>query len=182
VHAVCKGSSLDHFTLGSGSFSHSPSFYALLMCRAHLGVIRALHEAGVCVDLVGGTSQGAFVGALFAATPDDIKYVFSTVRRMAREMSSIRNKLFDLTLPITSAFSGRLFNRSIRKFLGKMRIQDLVLNYFCVSHISGSRHAFDSCSELLAITVHRSRLIYRNKSKSFTQRVSFGNMSELACL
>jgi hypothetical protein len=28
---------------------------------AHVGVLRALHEEGVPVDLVGGTSQGAFV-------------------------------------------------------------------------------------------------------------------------
>ncbi len=31
---------------------------------AHLGVIKALNEIGVPVDIVGGTSQGAFVGAL----------------------------------------------------------------------------------------------------------------------
>jgi lysophospholipid hydrolase len=30
-------------------------------------------------------------------------------------------------------FTGRSFNRGIRKLLGKLRIQDLVLNFFCVS-------------------------------------------------
>ena len=48
-------------------------------------------------------------------------------------MSSIRAKLFDLTLPMTSLFSGRQFNRGIRKLLGKLRIQDLPLNFYCVS-------------------------------------------------
>jgi hypothetical protein len=33
---------------------------------AHIGVLRALHEERVPIDLVGGTSQGAFVGAAFA--------------------------------------------------------------------------------------------------------------------
>jgi predicted acylesterase/phospholipase RssA len=33
---------------------------------ADIGVLRALHEEGVPIDLVGGTSQGAFVGAAFA--------------------------------------------------------------------------------------------------------------------
>jgi len=33
---------------------------------AHLGVIRALEEAGVAIDMVGGTSQGSLVGALLA--------------------------------------------------------------------------------------------------------------------
>ena len=33
---------------------------------AHLGVLQAIREAGVPVDVVGGTSQGAFMAALFA--------------------------------------------------------------------------------------------------------------------
>src|SRR5690606_25208208 len=34
---------------------------------AHVGVLRAVVEAGIRVDLVAGTSMGAFVGAMFAA-------------------------------------------------------------------------------------------------------------------
>jgi predicted acylesterase/phospholipase RssA/CRP-like cAMP-binding protein len=34
---------------------------------AHIGVLRALHEAGVPVDLVAGTSSGALIGALAAS-------------------------------------------------------------------------------------------------------------------
>ncbi|RME24969.1 MAG: patatin, partial [Deltaproteobacteria bacterium] len=34
---------------------------------AHIGVIRALEEAGVRVDMVAGTSMGALVGAAYAA-------------------------------------------------------------------------------------------------------------------
>jgi len=34
---------------------------------AHIGVLRALRDAGVQVDVVAGTSMGAFVGAIFAA-------------------------------------------------------------------------------------------------------------------
>ena len=100
---------------------------------AHVGVIKALIEAGVTVDLVGGTSQGAFVGALFARHPDDYKQCEEACRKMAGDMSSMRNKLFDLTLPMTSIFCGRLFNLGIRKRLGKIRIQDLIVNFFCVS-------------------------------------------------
>jgi len=100
---------------------------------AHLGVMRALKEAGVTIDLVGGTSQGAFVGALYARQPDDLVRVESECRKMAAEMSSMRSKLLDLTLPMTSIFSGYMFNRGIRKRLGNLRVQDLVLNFFCVS-------------------------------------------------
>jgi len=34
---------------------------------AHIGVLRALVEAGIRIDMVAGTSMGAFVGAMFAA-------------------------------------------------------------------------------------------------------------------
>lgn len=39
-----------------------------LPCRgcSHIGVLKALEEAGVPVDLVGGTSIGSFIGALYA--------------------------------------------------------------------------------------------------------------------
>jgi lysophospholipid hydrolase len=73
------------------------------------------------------------VGALYARQPDDLNSVYSECKKMAQELSSIKSKIFDLTLPMTSVFSGYMFNRGIRKRLGKIRIQDLVLNFFCVS-------------------------------------------------
>lgn len=100
---------------------------------AHLGVIRALKEAGVIVDMVGGTSQGAFCGALYAKHPDDPEMLYKACRGMAETLGSKKEKLLDLTLPTTSIFAGRRFNHGIRKALGTTRIQDLVLNFFCVS-------------------------------------------------
>jgi len=100
---------------------------------AHLGIIRALHEVGINVDLVGGTSQGAFVGAIYARNPDNFALLSDSVYEMASDMSSISNKLRDITFPLTSFFSGHHFNRGIKKILGNLRIQDCVLNFFCVS-------------------------------------------------
>lgn len=39
-----------------------------LICRgfAHVGVIKALEEAGIPVDMIGGTSMGALVGGVYA--------------------------------------------------------------------------------------------------------------------
>jgi lysophospholipid hydrolase len=83
--------------------------------------------------MVGGTSQGAFAGALYARNPDDYSQVLEAFRIMAADASSMKEKLLDLTLPMASMFAGRRFNKGIRKLLGNMRIQDLVLNFFCVS-------------------------------------------------
>ncbi|ETN86601.1 cyclic nucleotide-binding domain protein [Necator americanus] len=38
---------------------------------AHVGILRALRERGVPVDIVGGTSIGALVAGVYAATPDE---------------------------------------------------------------------------------------------------------------
>jgi lysophospholipid hydrolase len=101
---------------------------------AHLGIIRALMEAGITVDMVGGTSQGAYIGALFAENPDRPEIVWNKAREMSSTMSSTKEKLLDLTLPMTSMFSGYRFNLGIQKSFGtNLRIQDLVLHFFCVS-------------------------------------------------
>ena len=52
---------------------------------------------------------------------------------MAADMSNISNKIWDLTFPLTSFFSAHYFNQGIHKVLGNARIQDFVLNFFCVS-------------------------------------------------
>jgi len=67
---------------------------------AHLGVLRALDEAGIRPDIVVGTSAGAVVGAAFASgmTPDELT---STARRV--KLSS----LIDLTLSTGGVMRGR---------------------------------------------------------------------------
>ncbi|KAL7544797.1 hypothetical protein ACHAWF_008166 [Thalassiosira exigua] len=100
---------------------------------AHLGIVKALNEVGLQVDMVGGTSQGAFVGALLAANPDDYESLEVSAREMAADMANISMKLRDLTFPLTSFFSSHYFNRGIQRSLGNARIQDFVLSFFCVS-------------------------------------------------
>jgi lysophospholipid hydrolase len=83
---------------------------------------------------VGGTSQGAFVGALLALYPDDPKAREKKARLFSISMGSIWGKLIDLTIPIVSYFSATQFNFGIRVVLGgDTRIQDLWLPFHCVS-------------------------------------------------
>jgi lysophospholipid hydrolase len=101
---------------------------------AHLGVIRALREAGVTVDMVGGTSQGAFIGALYSQYPDDYETLIAKSKRMAVRLASVKDKLLDLTFPVVSYFNGSRFNDTIIESVGEhTRIQDLILTYFCVT-------------------------------------------------
>lgn len=50
-----------------------------------MGIIRALCEAGIPVDLVGGTSVGSLMGALFAEERS-----YSRMRVRAREWAIVR--------------------------------------------------------------------------------------------
>ncbi|MFN8510279.1 MAG: patatin-like phospholipase family protein [Deinococcaceae bacterium] len=49
---------------------------------AHVGVLRALEEAGVPIDQISGTSAGAIVGGLYASgfTPDTLEQIFSNLK------------------------------------------------------------------------------------------------------
>jgi len=92
---------------------------------AHLGVIRALEEAGVPVDVVGGTSIGAIVGALYALDLDEAA--------RARALTHDIGRLVTLTLPLVSVSSGRRVDRLLAERLGTAAIEDLPRPFFCVS-------------------------------------------------
>lgn len=93
---------------------------------AHIGVIRAIEEAGIPVDMVGGVSMGSIIAAQHA-----LGYDWQAMVRMNRK--EIRNLGYDVTLPLLSISSGRRFRRALRTFFGDTRIEDLWLNYTCLS-------------------------------------------------
>lgn len=65
---------------------------------AHIGIIRALEEAGIPIDMVGGTSIGAFIGALYAWDADVVP-MFGRAKKFAGRMGSIWRFALDLTYP-----------------------------------------------------------------------------------
>lgn len=99
---------------------------------AHIGVIQALEEAGIPIDCIGGTSMGAFIGALYAKECNNY-YVFKYAKKFSGKVSNIWLLLLDLTYPICSMFSGYTFNSSLYSIFKDELIQDLWLEYFCVT-------------------------------------------------
>ncbi|MGH8197149.1 MAG: patatin-like phospholipase family protein [Steroidobacteraceae bacterium] len=95
---------------------------------AHLGVVRALREHGVPIDLVGGTSMGGILAAGVAADWSDAELV----ERFRRSFVDT-NPLSDFTLPLVSLVSGRKVGLLLRRELGDIDIGDLPLPFFCVS-------------------------------------------------
>jgi predicted acylesterase/phospholipase RssA/CRP-like cAMP-binding protein len=95
---------------------------------AHLGVLRALEEAGVPIDVVGGTSVGAVMGALYASGLTDAERVERAVTAFTRS-----GRFITLTLPLIALSSGRRVNRLLEEHIGSTPIEDLPRPFFCVS-------------------------------------------------
>ncbi|KAM0714370.1 hypothetical protein Q7P37_010157 [Cladosporium fusiforme] len=106
---------------------------------AHVGIIRALEEAGLPIDIIGGTSIGAFIGALYAWDADVVP-MYGRAKKFAGRMGSMWRFALDVTYPSASYTTGHEFNRGIFKTFGNSQIEDFWLEYYCnTTNISKSR-------------------------------------------
>ncbi|KAL4004856.1 E3 ubiquitin-protein ligase [Sarotherodon galilaeus] len=99
---------------------------------SQVGIMRALCEAGIPVDLIGGTSIGSLMGALYAEDRSHSRLRIRA-REWAMEMTSVFRKVLDLTYPITSMFSGASFNSGINNVFKSKQIEDLWIPYFNIT-------------------------------------------------
>ena len=95
---------------------------------AHIGVVKALREAGISIDYCGGTSIGSIIASGVAAGWSNAQLV----ERYRRTFVD-RNPIGDYTLPLISLSSGRRVSRLLRSEVGNIDIEDLVLPFFCIS-------------------------------------------------
>ena len=108
---------------------------------AHLGLMRALDELQIDLDVVGGASMGAFVAALRACGYDS-----ADMLRITRETFVNRNLLNDYLFPNVSLIRGRKFLNRLHEVFWERRIEDLRTPFFCVSTniTRGSTQVHDS--------------------------------------
>jgi predicted acylesterase/phospholipase RssA len=92
---------------------------------AHIGVLHALEDSGVPIDLIGGTSIGAIIAAQFATGVPP-----GGIRERARKQYA---SLFDPTLPIVSLLVGRRIGSRLSDAFGGVEIEDLAIPFFCIS-------------------------------------------------
>ncbi len=95
---------------------------------AHIGVVRALVEEGIPIDIIGGTSMGATIATGYAMGLD-----FETSMHAARRSFLETNPFNDYTLPFISLIKSRKLDYIARRQYGDLNIEDLWINYFCVS-------------------------------------------------
>lgn len=95
---------------------------------AHIGLIRALKELQIPIDVMSGTSMGAFVSALMACGYDHVE-----MAQIARETFVNNNFLNDYTIPRVSLIRGHRFLDRLKEIFGDQRIEDLRRSFFCMS-------------------------------------------------
>ncbi|XP_077379766.1 patatin-like phospholipase domain-containing protein 6 isoform X4 [Festucalex cinctus] len=134
---------------------------------SHVGVIKAMEEAGIPIDIVGGTSIGSFIGALYAEERSAVR-TKQRAREWSKAMNSVFKTVLDLTYPITSMFSGSAFNTSIYKVFQDKQAEDLWLPYFNVTtDITAS-----------AMRVHQDADIARNMGAKTVIAIDVGSQDE----
>lgn len=117
---------------------------------AHIGIIQALKEAEIPIDVVGGTSMGAFIGGLYSESCDN-KEVFIQAKKFCKMVGSVWRLILDLTYPFCSMFTGTGMNNGLKSIFKNRKIEDQWISFYCVStDIS----AFDE-------KVHRTGYIWR---------------------
>ncbi|XP_020706318.2 neuropathy target esterase sws isoform X6 [Athalia rosae] len=99
---------------------------------AHIGMLKAILEAGIPIDMVGGVSIGAFMGALWCMEKN-ITTTTQKAREWSKKMTQWWRQILDLTYPMTSMFSGKDFNATIQGTFGDVYIEDLWLPYFTIT-------------------------------------------------
>jgi lysophospholipid hydrolase len=95
---------------------------------AQIGVMRALDEHGLAIDLVGGTSMGSVMGGLHAMGFD-----LPTMIAMSRKGFMDCEVVGDLTAPIVALMRGTSTVKMLKWMFGDVQIEDLWIPYFCVT-------------------------------------------------
>jgi predicted acylesterase/phospholipase RssA len=95
---------------------------------AHIGVIRALGEAGVPIDLIGGTSFGALVAGWHAIGLD-----WNEIRNAANHYLVALGQPIDVTVPVAALTSSKKVSDRVHRSLGEAFIEDLWRPAFAVS-------------------------------------------------
>jgi NTE family protein len=113
---------------------------------AHIGVLKALHEAGVPFDCVAGTSMGGIIAGGLA-----MEWSIDELSARVHHAFVENNPLSDFTLPLIALFRGAKVSRLLRHHFGDVRIEDLAKPYFCVSADLTSGRDY----------IHRSGLLWR---------------------
>lgn len=141
-HWIDRRPGVDYYNLRTGTDSGFPRLARILTGTAvnlvlsgggarglaHIGVLRALQEARVPVDFVGGASFGAIMAAHAAMGRGWEDTRDQAIRHVVNLGSPV-----DLTPPMVALARGAKVKRQLKGAFGDVSIEGLWINFFCVS-------------------------------------------------
>ncbi len=92
---------------------------------AHIGVLKALEELGIPIDLVGGTSMGAIIAGFRAQDLDSAE--------IQRQCAQYAGAQLDFTFPAVALLAGKKLGGQFRALFGERQIEDLWIPFFAIS-------------------------------------------------
>jgi len=95
---------------------------------AHIGIIKALEEAGIPIDMIGGTSMGASVASQYA-----LGWSSDEVARMLKKVYVEIKPQKEYTLPLLSFVGTKKAQMCGVMIYGDLDVSDTWLPFFCVS-------------------------------------------------
>jgi NTE family protein len=95
---------------------------------AHIGVLRAIEEARIPIDFIGGSSMGGIIAACHASG-----WSAETIIERFRSSDIVTNPLSDYSLPLIGLVRGKRVERLLETAFGDTNIPDLWRPFYCVS-------------------------------------------------
>ena len=118
---------------------------------AHIGVLRALDEAGIEVSMIAGTSIGALVGGCYLAGK------LAELEEFARSLTKRRIfGLLDFNFGGNGLFGGLKLDARLREHLNGTRFEDLAKPFVCVASEIRTGHEIWLSSGLLITAMRAS--------------------------
>lgn len=95
---------------------------------AHIGVLKALEDAQIPIDFIGGASMGGIIAACHASG-----WSADAIVERFRGSTITTNPLSDYSLPLFGLVRGGRVERLLEQAFGETNIEDLWRPFFCVS-------------------------------------------------
>ena len=116
---------------------------------AHIGVIQALREMDISIDMVAGTSMGSLVGAALASDRIDSLHQVA----LDHDWKHLFHYFFEFTFPRTGLIDGSKIVNFLQEHVSTGDIKDLAKPYAAVAVdvITGQKHVLNSGDVIQAI-------------------------------
>ncbi len=95
---------------------------------AHLGILKVLKEANIPIDMIAGTSMGAFLGALHILGKSNEEILELSLEAWKKLVSPL-----SWTIPRVSFIKAHRIRQVVHNIFGDALIEDLPVPFFCVS-------------------------------------------------